>query len=448
MLKKQNIKLTNVSTVKYAAKGKHFQIACYAHKIQEYQLGMEKDTSNILQIEKVFSNVARGLVASNVDLIEVFGTSDVEICTKIILDNSGGSANSKTQLSDLERSRISNNSRLAITAYVCTLTVNPMTKSPYTPHMITKILSQLNYNYPAIKMINTGDEDVDFAAGSGVVADEGQVKKAAYESIRLIIQSGLMPIEWNGVRARLNCTQKIFDGLGIGVFVGEPIEPSSNTSKAWVNGEPNDGIVIVSTNKGNTDEILSTKLSQIEIQEVIAAFNANRTEVKPLQIEVIKEIASKQARKTKSEARDNDLEGDVGETDISHKIQGSDDLNNVKLKKKGGRRRGLSSDLPDSTKTEEPVKLKQKAKKNKHQGDVFDRKIEGIDLMVDNDINSKSISAKSKLPPISAQKVPVVMIESTDGVHLIFNCVINPDEYQRISKLFSSSKCGKIQILE
>lgn len=62
-----------------------FEIACYKNKVMDWRKGHEKDLDEVLQIEQVFSNVSKGVLANGKDLQRCFGTDDVvEICQVIL----------------------------------------------------------------------------------------------------------------------------------------------------------------------------------------------------------------------------------------------------------------------------------------------------------------------------------------------------------------------------
>ena len=67
------IKLTNVAVVRLKRKGKRFEIACYKNKVVNWRNKAETDLDNVLQIERVFTNVSKGKFASQSDLKKGFG---------------------------------------------------------------------------------------------------------------------------------------------------------------------------------------------------------------------------------------------------------------------------------------------------------------------------------------------------------------------------------------
>lgn len=80
------IRLTNVAYVRLQKGGKRFEIACYRNKVLNWRNKIETDLDEVLQIDTVFTNVSKGMLASSRDLLDAFGTSDQKIVCKEILD--------------------------------------------------------------------------------------------------------------------------------------------------------------------------------------------------------------------------------------------------------------------------------------------------------------------------------------------------------------------------
>lgn len=80
------IRLTNVAYVRLQKAGKRFEIACYRNKVLNWRNKIETDLDEVLQIDTVFTNVSKGMLASSKDLLEAFGTSDQKTVCREILD--------------------------------------------------------------------------------------------------------------------------------------------------------------------------------------------------------------------------------------------------------------------------------------------------------------------------------------------------------------------------
>mmetsp|Transcript_17882 Transcript_17882/g.22719 ORF Transcript_17882/g.22719 Transcript_17882/m.22719 type:complete len:100 (-) Transcript_17882:474-773(-) len=70
------IRLTNVAVVRLKKGGKRFEIASYPNKVNEWRQGVETDIDEVLQIDTVFLNVSKGVIAKKEDLNKAFGHSN------------------------------------------------------------------------------------------------------------------------------------------------------------------------------------------------------------------------------------------------------------------------------------------------------------------------------------------------------------------------------------
>ncbi|RYG97567.1 hypothetical protein EON65_52670 [archaeon] len=120
------IRLTNVATVKLQKKGKRFEIACYRNKVLSWRNKVETSLSEVLQIDSIFTNVSKGMLASAKDLVDVFGTSDHKTICKEILDKG------ELQVSEQERVALHESIFKDIASIVADKTINPETNRPYT----------------------------------------------------------------------------------------------------------------------------------------------------------------------------------------------------------------------------------------------------------------------------------------------------------------------------
>uniref|UniRef100_A0A0B7B1L1 Ribosome maturation protein SDO1/SBDS N-terminal domain-containing protein n=1 Tax=Arion vulgaris TaxID=1028688 RepID=A0A0B7B1L1_9EUPU len=90
-------RLTNVAIVRLKKGGKRFEIACYPNKVTSWRNKIETDIDEVLQTQKVFTNVSKGEFAKLTELKKIFDTDDEpEIC-KLILSKG------ELQVSEKER---------------------------------------------------------------------------------------------------------------------------------------------------------------------------------------------------------------------------------------------------------------------------------------------------------------------------------------------------------
>jgi ribosome maturation protein SDO1 len=77
-LPSNQIKLTNVAVVRMNRGGQRFEIACYRNKVVNFRQGLEQDLNEVLQTERIFTNVSKGQFTKAKDLEKAFGTKDEE----------------------------------------------------------------------------------------------------------------------------------------------------------------------------------------------------------------------------------------------------------------------------------------------------------------------------------------------------------------------------------
>jgi ribosome maturation protein SDO1 len=128
------VRLTNVAVVRLKRKGKRFEIACYKNKVLSWREGNEADLDEVLQIDRVFSNVSKGIVANTDDLKAAFNTDDI---SKVVLEIL---KNGELQVSDKERQQQSGNLFNEIASIVAGMCVDPTTKRPFSVGVIERAM--------------------------------------------------------------------------------------------------------------------------------------------------------------------------------------------------------------------------------------------------------------------------------------------------------------------
>jgi len=137
---------TNIATVKLQSHVKRFEIACYPNKVTSWRDGVEKDLREVLQSERVFTNVGKGEFSNSKDLEKAFGTrNELEVC-KIILEKGA------LQVSEKERSVAQDSMFADIAQRVSEMSVNPETERKYAPTIIQKAMKdEIHYSIVAKK---------------------------------------------------------------------------------------------------------------------------------------------------------------------------------------------------------------------------------------------------------------------------------------------------------
>lgn len=134
------VRLTNVAIVRMNRHGKRFEVACYRNKILNYRQGIETDLSEVLQTDRVFTNVSKGLFASSKDLQSAFETTDEEKVCRLILDKG------QIQVSDMERNATLENTAREVANMVATKCVNPLSERPYTTNQIRDAMKKAEFS--------------------------------------------------------------------------------------------------------------------------------------------------------------------------------------------------------------------------------------------------------------------------------------------------------------
>lgn len=179
------IRLTNVSLVRMKKGKKRFEIACYQNKVQDWRSKVEKDLDEVLQIPQVFTNVSKGQVANNDDLLQAFGKTKHDEIIMEILEKGEIQLNEKERVANLKQK---NNEFLTIISTKC---INPRTKRRFPPSMIQKALNEVKFHLNPNK--NT--------------------KLQALEAIKVLIQAQVIPITRAQMKVKVVLLLRVKDGV-------------------------------------------------------------------------------------------------------------------------------------------------------------------------------------------------------------------------------------------
>ena len=141
------VKLTNVAVVRSNKGGKRFEIACYRNKVMDFRKGLETDLSEVLQTDRIFTNVSKGQFANHADLLKVFDTKDEEVIARIILEKG------QLQVTDLERQAMLESTLAQIATWVSRHCVHPQSQRPYTVTQVRHALKNGQYQVQPHKPI-------------------------------------------------------------------------------------------------------------------------------------------------------------------------------------------------------------------------------------------------------------------------------------------------------
>jgi ribosome maturation protein SDO1 len=128
------VRLTNVAVVRLKRKGKRFEIACYKNKVLSWRAGNEEDLDEVLQTDRVFANVSKGVLSNSKDMMAAFNTSDEASIVLEILKHG------ELQVSAGERQHQAGNMFNEVATIVANLCVDPDTKRPFSVGIIERAM--------------------------------------------------------------------------------------------------------------------------------------------------------------------------------------------------------------------------------------------------------------------------------------------------------------------
>ena len=133
------VRHTNVAVVRLKKKGKGFEIACYRNKVVSWRNKVETDLDEVLQIDNIFTNVNKGMLANSKDIGNCFDTDDKELEIKEILEKG------ELQVTDQERQAMQESMFRDVAAIVADKCMNPENNRAYTVSMIQSAMKQIHY---------------------------------------------------------------------------------------------------------------------------------------------------------------------------------------------------------------------------------------------------------------------------------------------------------------
>jgi len=144
--------LTNYTIARYKKGGKRFEVLVDPDKALDYKLGRRKDFTNVLVFDEVYIDANKGLRASKSDLLNIFGTTDVEkIAEKIVREG-------ELQIKAEQRRKLIEEKKRQIVDYISRYCVDARTSAPIPPLRIENALEEAGVKIdpfkPAEEQIN------------------------------------------------------------------------------------------------------------------------------------------------------------------------------------------------------------------------------------------------------------------------------------------------------
>lgn len=159
---------SNVAVVRLTRNGVRLEIACYKNKVQSFRAGLETRLDEVLQIDRVFTNVSRGSYASSTDIKKALGTDATEqAALKYILEHGD------LQVAQQERSSEQTEVIKDIATVISQRCVHAVTKRPFPTSIIEQALRTIG----------------------AVIKPDQPVKKQALQLTHRLIEANVLPIQ-------------------------------------------------------------------------------------------------------------------------------------------------------------------------------------------------------------------------------------------------------------
>ena len=124
-----------MAVVRLKKGGKKFELACYKNKIINWRNKQETNINEVLQIDKIFTNVSKGEFAKKKDLNAFGKLSEEEIVIEIL--NKG-----ELQVSDLEREEQLDSLKKDIANIIVQKCVNTVDNKQFPVSIILKAMEE------------------------------------------------------------------------------------------------------------------------------------------------------------------------------------------------------------------------------------------------------------------------------------------------------------------
>ena len=127
-----------MAVVRLKRQKKNFEVACYPGKITDWRNKTETDINEVVQTDRIFSDMERGDFASKQDLAKAFkNMSSHDIIIEIL--NKG-----EYQVSEIERENQLDNLKNEIANIICKMCVNQEDGNQFPVSIIVKAMNELN----------------------------------------------------------------------------------------------------------------------------------------------------------------------------------------------------------------------------------------------------------------------------------------------------------------
>ncbi len=141
------VKLEKAVTARFDSKGEKFEILVDPDLALELRKGKEVNLSELLAVETVFKDAAKGTEQSSETLSKVFGTTEVqEIAEKIVRDG-------EVHLTTEQRRQMREARVKEMVEFIARNAMNPQTNTPHPPNRIENALQEAKIKIDEMKSV-------------------------------------------------------------------------------------------------------------------------------------------------------------------------------------------------------------------------------------------------------------------------------------------------------
>ncbi|EGR34870.1 ribosome maturation protein SBDS, putative [Ichthyophthirius multifiliis] len=158
------IQLTNVAFIKYKINKMSFEIVCYKNKAINWRNGVEKDISEVLQVDEIYTSASHGTIAKKADLQKYFENMKKMEIIKLILEKG------ELQMGEKERAVQQSNIYNDIVNIITEKCVHPDSNRKFPVNQIQQAMKSINF----------------------VVKNDQPAKKQALECIKILTKKYYM----------------------------------------------------------------------------------------------------------------------------------------------------------------------------------------------------------------------------------------------------------------
>ncbi|RLG62218.1 ribosome assembly factor SBDS [Candidatus Geothermarchaeota archaeon] len=146
--------MVDYTIARFKKGSKKFEVLVDPDKALEYKLGRRKDFTGVLVFDEVYSDANKGLRASRSDLMEVFGTADIQkIAERIVKEGD-------LQIRAEQRRKLIEEKKKQIVSFISRYCVDARTNAPIPPIRIESILDEAGVRIDPFRSIEEQINDI------------------------------------------------------------------------------------------------------------------------------------------------------------------------------------------------------------------------------------------------------------------------------------------------